>query len=119
MQLTNIILTLVRLLWRRNKLFRFTTIASLVLLFRHYVYMLIYRKYNRFPPGPNGIPIAGVLPYGRYVGSMQWHGYILPTYGPVVSYPTVMVHILTLCPTNSELPTHIPLSLSAHTHSNR
>ena len=52
------------------------------------------KKKNLKKKGPNGIPIAGVLLYGWYHGSQKYHGEILPRFGQIVSYPTVMQQVM-------------------------
>eukprot|EP01084_Bolivina_argentea_P189507 325882_1 len=88
------LLKLLHKLWKYNKFFRFAIIMGIGLLFRNMVYMRLYRKWHKLPHGPNGIPIVGVLPYAWSIGTEKYHGYVLPTYGKIVSYPTVMQQVM-------------------------
>eukprot|EP01084_Bolivina_argentea_P189506 325880_1 len=80
-------------LWRSNTFVRFGIITTVAMLFRHFIYMKIYRKRNKFPNGPNGIPVFGTALHAKLIGFCAYQLNILSKYGPVVSYPSMMQQV--------------------------
>ena len=62
-------------------------VVIVLCILRNSVYMRLYRKYHKLPPGPNGIPFLGMIPYSRWLGATVWNGTVVASYGKVASYP--------------------------------